>query len=180
MVLPTLLDSAPRWRVATWQRARPPDSVYRTLAFGPAAPRTRVFPAKGNTGTHDLLKVPKVLTAANFVELRLAELRRIPLPRTPLNKGQWVGEGSSDPALLWPTTLNSSKLRFSVAASLGIFRRQWPGPCSPGSRGVGALPYSLSASRDVPEDGSSAVGPSGSPLRLTPSSARSPAWSKSS
>src|SRR5215204_2457586 len=47
MVLPSLLDSAPRRRIATRQRARPPDRVHRILARGPAPPRARILPAKG-------------------------------------------------------------------------------------------------------------------------------------
>ena len=40
------------------KRSRPPDRVHRTLACGPAPARARVLPAKGNTGAHDLVKVP--------------------------------------------------------------------------------------------------------------------------
>src|SRR5215212_6500884 len=65
MVLPGLLDSAPRRRIAARQRARPPDRVHRTIACGPAPPRARILPAKGSTGAHDLVKVP---TAAYFRE----------------------------------------------------------------------------------------------------------------
>src|ERR671913_1010232 len=86
MVLPAVLDGAPRRRIAARKRSRPPGRVHHTLACGPAPAHTRVLPAKGNTGTHDLLKVPKVPTAANFLELRQREVRRIPLPRTPVNK----------------------------------------------------------------------------------------------
>src|SRR5918994_2199811 len=67
MVLPALLDGAPRRRIATRKRSCPPGRVHHTLACGSALAHTRVLPAKGSTGTHDLLKVP---IAANFVELR--------------------------------------------------------------------------------------------------------------
>jgi len=83
------LDGAPGRRIAARKRSRPPGRVYHTLACGPAAARTRVLRAKGSTGTHDdLLKVPRVPTAANFLELRKAEvqLRRISLPRRPVNR----------------------------------------------------------------------------------------------
>ena len=50
--------------------------------------------------------VPALLYAPNFLELRRGELRRIPLPRTPVNK---QGEGLLVPELpeggapgLWP------------------------------------------------------------------------------
>src|SRR5215203_6500569 len=68
MVLPALLDSAPRRRIATRKRSRPPGRVHHTLACGSALAHTRVLRAKGSTGTHDLLKVP---TAANFYEKAL-------------------------------------------------------------------------------------------------------------
>src|SRR5215203_2607713 len=85
MVLPSVLDGAPRRRIAAWKRSRPPGRVHLTVACGPAPARARVLPAKGGTGTHDLLKFP---TAANFLELRKAEVQllRIPLPRTRMNK----------------------------------------------------------------------------------------------
>src|SRR5215203_6293185 len=87
MVLPALLDGAPRRRIATRKRSRPPGRVHHTLACGSALAHTRVLRAKGSTGTHDLLKVP---TAANFVELRKGDVRRIPLLRT------WVNRVASD------------------------------------------------------------------------------------
>src|SRR5215211_6714017 len=71
MVLPTLLDGAPRRGVAARKRSRPPGRVHRHLACGPAAPRARILPSKGSTGTHDLLKVA---TAANFLEIRKTEV----------------------------------------------------------------------------------------------------------
>src|SRR5215207_4013539 len=85
MVLPSVLDGAPRRRIAAWKRSRPPGRVHRSVACGPAPARARVLPAKGGTGTHDLLKFP---TAANLGELRACEVRRIPLPRTRVNKGK--------------------------------------------------------------------------------------------
>jgi hypothetical protein len=71
MVLPTLLDVAPRRRVAARKRSRPPGRVHRTLARGPAPARARILPAKGNTGTHDLVKFPTLreLLTAGFSEL---------------------------------------------------------------------------------------------------------------
>src|SRR5215208_2601709 len=92
MVLPAVLDGAPRRRIAARQGSRPPDRVHSTRASGPAAPGSRVLPAKGSTGTHDLLNVPKVPTAANFGELRLGEVRRIPLLRRWVNKGKEKGQ----------------------------------------------------------------------------------------
>src|SRR5215208_2414421 len=89
MVLPCVLDGAPGRRIAAWKSSRPPGRVHHTLACGPAAARTRVLRAKGSTGTHDdLLKVPRVPTAANFLELRKSEvqLRRISLSRRPVNR----------------------------------------------------------------------------------------------
>src|SRR5215208_6238906 len=83
MVLPALLDGAPGRRIATRKRSCPPGRVHHTLACGSALAHTRVLPAKGSTGTHDLLKVP---IAANFVELRLREVRRIPLLRGWVNR----------------------------------------------------------------------------------------------
>jgi hypothetical protein len=68
MVLPAVLDGAPRGRIAAWKRSRPPGGVHHTLACGSALANTRVLRAKGSTGTHDLLKVPKVPTAANFLQ----------------------------------------------------------------------------------------------------------------
>ncbi len=85
MVLPSLLDSAPRRRIAARQRARPPDRVHRTLACGVAPPGARVLPAKRSTGAHDL--VVKVPTAAYFRERPTREVRRMRLPRTPVNRG---------------------------------------------------------------------------------------------
>src|SRR5215204_49315 len=83
MVLPAVLDGAPRRGLAARKRSRPPGCVHHTLACGPAAARTRVLRAKGSTRTHDLLKVT---TAANFLELRKDEVRRIPLLGTSVNK----------------------------------------------------------------------------------------------
>src|SRR5918993_3846673 len=65
MVLPGVLDGAPRRRIAARQRSRPPGCVHRTLASGPAPAGARILPAKGNTGAHDLVKGP---TAAYFRE----------------------------------------------------------------------------------------------------------------
>src|SRR5215212_2201414 len=89
MVLPHFLDRAPPRRIAARQRSHPPGRVHHTLACGPAPARTRVLPAKGSTGTHDLLKVP---TAANFLELRTCEVRRTNLPRG------WVNSTHSSPS----------------------------------------------------------------------------------
>src|SRR5215213_915276 len=58
VVLPGVLDGAPRGRIAARNRARPPGCVHRSLACGSATPRARVLPAKGSTGAHDLVKVP--------------------------------------------------------------------------------------------------------------------------
>src|SRR5215208_2447131 len=74
MVLPALLDGAPRRRIAARKRSRPPGRVHRTLACGPASARARVLPAKGNTGIHDPVKVP---TAAYFREFTFHALGRI-------------------------------------------------------------------------------------------------------
>src|SRR5829696_4499598 len=65
VVLPGVLDCAPRGRIAARKRARPPGSVHRSLACGSAPARARVLPAEGGTGNHDLLKIP---FAANFLE----------------------------------------------------------------------------------------------------------------
>src|SRR5215210_2740698 len=65
MVLPTLLDVAPRRRVAARERSRPPGRVHRTLACGPTPASARILPTKGNPGTHDLVRFP---TAANFLQ----------------------------------------------------------------------------------------------------------------
>src|SRR5215204_6497949 len=83
MVLPGVLDGAPRRRIAARQRSRPPVRVHRTVACGSAPARARILPAKGSTGIHDPVKVP---TAANFGELRQCEVRRILLPRTPVKR----------------------------------------------------------------------------------------------
>src|SRR5215212_1495931 len=63
MVLPGVLDGAPRGRIASRQRARPPGRVHRALACGPAAPSARVLPAEWST---DILVLVKFPTAANF------------------------------------------------------------------------------------------------------------------
>src|ERR671911_472831 len=94
MVLPGVLDGAPRRRIAAWQRSRPPGRVYRSVACGSAPAGARILPAKGSTSIHDPVKVP---TAANFGELRHHEVRRIPLPRTPVNMGVRRGRGFSKP-----------------------------------------------------------------------------------
>src|ERR671910_1434888 len=87
MVLSGLLDSTPRRRIATRQRARPPDRVHRTLACGPAPPRARILPAKGSTGAHDHVKVPTAVayfgehhSSTSFGEYR---------GREPSPFGQW-------------------------------------------------------------------------------------------
>src|ERR687897_3715837 len=43
MVLPGVLDGAPRRRIAAWQRSRPPGRVYRTVACGSAPARARIL-----------------------------------------------------------------------------------------------------------------------------------------
>src|SRR5215217_6139024 len=99
MVLPAVLDVAPSRRIAARQRARPPGRVHHTLACGSALANTRVLRARGSTGTHDLLKIPKVPTAANFLELRKVEVRRTPLLRPWLNKDVY----SLSRAMAWST-----------------------------------------------------------------------------
>src|SRR5215207_3653108 len=88
MILPALLDGAPGRRIAAWQRAHPPDRVHRSVGCGLAPAGARVLSAKGGTGTHAFLMFP---TAANFGGLRTREVRRIPLPRTLVNKGKKKG-----------------------------------------------------------------------------------------
>src|SRR5215218_8935043 len=56
MVLPGVLDGAPRRRIAARQRSRPPGRVHRSVACGPAPSRARVLRTKGGKGTNDLLK----------------------------------------------------------------------------------------------------------------------------
>src|SRR5215204_1955387 len=58
VVLPGVLDGAPRGRIATRKRARPPGSVHRSLACGSAPARARVLPAKGSPDAHNLMKIP--------------------------------------------------------------------------------------------------------------------------
>jgi hypothetical protein len=72
MVLPPHLDSAPRRRIAAWQRSRPPARVHRSVASGSAPAGSRILPARGSTGIHDPVKVP---ITADFVELRQHEVR---------------------------------------------------------------------------------------------------------
>src|ERR671921_14777 len=71
MVLPAVLDVAPRRRIATRKRSHPPGCVHRSVACGSAPAGARVLRAKGGTGTDDLLTYP---TAANFLELRKPEV----------------------------------------------------------------------------------------------------------
>jgi hypothetical protein len=49
VVLPALLDGAPRGRAAARQRSSPSGRVHHTLACGPAPARARVLRAKGST-----------------------------------------------------------------------------------------------------------------------------------
>src|SRR5215204_2960136 len=79
MVLPAVLDGAPPRRLAARKSSRPPGRVHHTLACGPAVARTRVLRAKGSTRTHNLLKVPKIPTAANFLERLFYAVRCIAL-----------------------------------------------------------------------------------------------------
>src|SRR5215204_5925376 len=56
MVLPGVLDGAPRRRIAARKRSRPPDRVHLTVACWPAPAGSRVLRAKGHTDAHDLMK----------------------------------------------------------------------------------------------------------------------------
>src|SRR5918994_1817464 len=71
VVLPAVLDGAPRRRIAARQRSRPPGRVHRSVACWSAPVRARVLRTKGGTGTNDLVKFP---SAANFSDLRLGEV----------------------------------------------------------------------------------------------------------
>src|ERR687890_1937910 len=46
-----------------------------------------------------LLDLPELLATANFLKLRKGEVRRIPIPRTPVNKGKKKGQSFYAPAL---------------------------------------------------------------------------------
>src|SRR5918994_5543008 len=81
MVLPAVLDVAPRRRIATRKRSHPPGRVHRSVACWSTPARARVLWAKGSTGTHDLVKFP---SAANFGELRHSEVRILGILRSSL------------------------------------------------------------------------------------------------
>src|SRR5918993_2206433 len=88
MVLPAVLDVAPRRRIAARKRSRPPGRVHRSVACGSAPAGARVLPAKGGTRPHDLLKFP---SAATFLELCVCELWRISIPGTWVNRAMRRG-----------------------------------------------------------------------------------------